>query len=166
MHCGEVMMSHLKQVLLETYGSFADKRIKKIETGKSFIADDRGPGDYGADKDLLSYFCMVFVTVLNEELVKIGLYRNVPVSEDVKQWVSNVGGSLNPGTSMNGSLEFEVKRGQQERLLELAQSLDAIVLPGAPRYTVPSYKYVCPRTGDALRRLNSALDRAWSEQKS
>jgi hypothetical protein len=35
------MMSHLKQVLLETYGTFADKRIKKIESGKTFIADDR-----------------------------------------------------------------------------------------------------------------------------
>ena len=152
--------------MLETYGTFADKRIKKIESGKTFIADDRGPGDYGADKDLLSYFCMVFVTVLNEELVKIGLYRNVPVSGDVKRWVSKVGGAFTPGTGMNGSLEFEVKRGQQERLLELAQGLDAIVLPGAPRYTVPSYKYVCPRTGDALRRLNSALGRDWSEPRS
>ena len=159
-------MSHLKQVLLETYGSFADERIKKIESGRTFIADDRSPGDYGADKDLLSYFCMVFVTVLNEELVKIGLYRNVPVSEDVKRWVSKVGGDFNPGTGMNQSLESEVKRGQQERLLELAQSLDAIVVPGAPRYTVPSYKYVCPRTGNALRRLNRALGRARSEPKS
>lgn len=159
-------MSHLKQVLLGTYGSFADKRIKKIESGRTFIADDRGPGDYGADKDLLSYFCMIFVTVLNEESVKIGLYRNVPVNEAVKRWVSKVGGTLNPGTGMNGSLEFEVICGQQERLLELAQSLESIVLPGAPRYAVPSYKYVCPRTGGALRRLHSALSRAWSEPKS
>ena len=44
-------MSLLKQTLLDTYGGFADKRIKKIETGKTFIADDRGPGDYGADKE-------------------------------------------------------------------------------------------------------------------
>ena len=106
---------------------------------------------------------MVFVTVLKS--VKIGLYRSVPVSEDVKRWVSKVGGALNPGTGMNGSLEFDVKRFQQERLVELAQSLDAIVLPGS-RYAVRSYKHVCPRTGDALRRLNSTLGRAWSEPKS
>jgi len=107
-------------------------------TGKTFIADDRGPGDYGVDKDLLSYFCVVFVTVLNEESVKIGLYRNVPVNEAVKRWVSKGGGAFNPRTGMNGSLEFEVIRSQQERLLELALSLEAIVLPGAPRYAVPS----------------------------
>jgi hypothetical protein len=157
------MMSLLKQTLLDTYGGFADKRIKKIETGKTFIADDRGPGDYGADKDLLSYFCMVFVTVLNEDSIKVGLYRNVPISEGVRQWASKVGSTLNAGTGMNGSLELEVRNGEQGKLLELAQAIEAIVRPGAPRYQVASYKYVCPRTADSLRRLHSALDRAWSE---
>jgi hypothetical protein len=157
------MMSQLKQALLDTYGGFADKRIKKIETGKTFIADDRGPGDYGADKDLLSYFCMVFVTVLNEESIKVGLHRNVPISESVMQSAAKAGSTLNPGTGMNGSLEFQVENGEQEKLLKLAQAIEAIVRPGAPRYQVPSYKYVCPRTAGSLRRLHTALDNAWAE---
>lgn len=41
-------MSSLKQRLLEEYDGFADKRIKKLESGSLFIADDRGGGDHGA----------------------------------------------------------------------------------------------------------------------
>ena len=54
-------MKSLKQVLFEKYGGFADKRIKSLNKSNIFIADDRTPGDVGADHKLLSYFCTIFI---------------------------------------------------------------------------------------------------------
>ncbi len=38
----------LKKHLFVVYGGFADKRIKKAESGKTFCIDDRTEGDHGA----------------------------------------------------------------------------------------------------------------------
>jgi len=46
----------LKKALFEAYGGFADKRIKKLESGSIFVVDDRSDGDRGADGKLYGYF--------------------------------------------------------------------------------------------------------------
>jgi hypothetical protein len=70
--------------------------------------------------------------------------------------------SLALSSKGSARLQFQVTRGSQLLLSELAQAIRAIVAAGAPRYSVPSYKYVCPRTAASLERLKAALDRAWS----
>jgi hypothetical protein len=152
----------VKETLFAEYGGFADKRIKNIDKGKRFVADDRHYSDFGADKDLLSYFCAIFVDVVSDNEVQVTLTRNVPVGPAVTAWIAQNEATYNIGTSyLTTSLKFTVRIGEQAILSELANSIRAIVAPGAPRYAVSSYKYVCPRTASSLDRLREALDRAW-----
>jgi hypothetical protein len=150
-------MSTVKKALLAEYGGFSDKRIKNIAKGHLFIVDDRGPGDVGADGDLLPYFCLVFADVISDDEIMLTLHRNVPVGPAVTQWVKR----YNASHKNSSTLELIVPRGRQHMVSELASAIRAIVAPGAPRYAVRSYKYVCPRTAASLERLKNVLDQAW-----
>lgn len=152
----------LKKVLLNEYGTFADRRIKDLNKGKSFIADDRKSSDHGADRQLFDYFCMIFADVEADDLVEVRLIGNVPTSTAVRGWIKRHGAKY-AGEHVK-VLTFEVREGEQEKLNELAQSVAAIVAPEAPRYPVPSYKYVCPRTAKSLKRLAKALEKAWTKK--
>jgi hypothetical protein len=154
-------MRGLKQALLDEYGAFADKRIKRIDRGHIFAVDDRGPGDIGADGNLFSYFCLVFADVISDVAVDVSLDRNLPIGSEVTEWIKRHNGTFSESHG-NAHLQFRVIRGSQHILSELAQAIRAIVAPGAPRYAVNNYKYVCPRTAASLERLKAALDRAWS----
>jgi hypothetical protein len=140
-------MSKLKEELLAEYGGFADKRIKNIDKGSRFIADDRSSTDFGANRDLLSYFCAIFVDVVSDDTVKVTLARNVPIGPAVTAWIAETGATYNAGANyMTTSLRFSLGRGDQDALVGLANAIPAIVAPGAPRYALANYKYVCPRT--------------------
>jgi len=152
--------NHLKRVLYDAYGGFADKRIKKLESGSTFIADDRTEADYGADKRLYPNFCAVFVEVLDGEEVLVRLTGNVPVSPGVKAWIKAHKGEYRAAP---GLLAFRVKKGEQAALSALAAEIKKIVAPGAPRYKVPSYKFACPRTAKSLEQLEKTLTKAWAQ---
>lgn len=145
----------LKQTLLDVYGHFSDKRIKKIDSGSLFIADDRGPGDHGADGRLFGWFCLIFAEVVDQDTVSVTLRGQVPQGTDVEGWLAAHGAQLTPG-----GVEFSVQRGHESNLKELAKAFRAIVAPGKS-YTVKSYKYSCPRTATSLERLADALGKAW-----
>jgi hypothetical protein len=145
----------LKQVFLEEYGHFADKRIKNLDKGSLFIIDDRGPGDVGADHHLFLWFCLMFAEVADQNTVRIKLGGDVPKGVRVAEWLAE-----NKVEDRRVGFEFDVRRGTQGRLTNLAKAFESIVQPGA-RYPVPSYKYVCPRVASALVRLQRLLDRAW-----
>ena len=154
-------MDSLKHVLFEEYRGFADKRIKNFEKGSIFIVDDREQRDEGAGGNSLSYFCMVFAEVLSPTHLKVTLHGNVPKGVAVETWIKEHESSLLENE--NKTLEFEVVKGQQANLRALARAIRSIVAPGARRYSVPSYKYVCPRTVGSLDRLANTLDRAWQD---
>ena len=84
-------MKPLKQVLFEKYGGFADKRIKNLDKSNIFIADDRTPGDVGADRQLLSYFCTIFINTQSSTQPRVELRGNVPTSTAVKSWIKKNG---------------------------------------------------------------------------
>jgi hypothetical protein len=155
-------MRALKKILFQAYGGFSDKRIKNLDKGDRFIADDRNDSDIGADGNLRSYFCMIFVEVRSNESVTLGLSGNIPNGKNVKHWFT-----LNKSkveTSINKSnLSININKGEQGFLNELAIAIDSIVAPGAPRYNVKSYKFVCPRTARSLCRLKKILDEAWKQ---
>lgn len=153
-------MRALKKILLDEYGSFADKRIKNIDKGSKFIIDDRDDSDVGTDGKLRSYFCMIFVEVRSNENVIVELYGNVPIGRTVKKWLVKNEYEIKP-LPMNSILSIEINQGDQGILKELAESIESIVSPRAPRYNVKSYKYVCPRTAKSLIRLGKVLDKAW-----
>lgn len=158
-------MSSLKKKLFDEYGGFADKRIKKLEKGSTFIVDDRTEDDIGANRQLYSYFCMVFAKIGPEagmtadESVTVTLNGSVPMSAGVQAWISANEASYRTGP-LGGILTFPVAKGEETRLRSLAKSIRAITAAGA-RYDVKSYKYVCPRTANTLERLASVLEGAW-----
>jgi hypothetical protein len=152
----------LKEALLAAYGHFSDRRIKNIDRGSVFIVDDRGPGDFGADKQLFSVFCMIFADVKAADNVEVNLHKNVPVGPSVSAWSSRVGARV-VSSSLAKSLSFNVSPTSLRHLEELAAAVRAIVAPGAPRYTERSYKYVCPRVSASLLRLRKVLASAWAE---
>lgn len=143
------------------YGGFADKRIKNLQKSSTFIVDDRSPRDIGADKRLFSYFCMIFTDVISEIQVKVRLIGNVPISPNVTLWIKSKKTEFE-GDIGNGTLSFVIDKGNEGILMELANSINAIIAPEAHRYEIPSYKYVCPRTVKSLRRLAIILSKAWS----
>lgn len=150
----------LRRHLLQCYGSFADKRIKKVETGRVFIADDRSDADLGADGQLFGYFCMIFAAVDSDTALTVDLRGNLPQSASVDAIIQRHGGTLNR-SGPQPSAQLVIERGNIAALRELADAFDAIVAPGR-RYSTANYKYVCPRTATALRRLAKHLESyAW-----
>jgi hypothetical protein len=155
-------MSRLKEILFSEYDGFADKRYKNLDKHSKFIVDDRTQSDCGADGGLLSYFCMIFADVVSENKVKVSLIDNVPLGSDVERWIKTHSAELRSSGYGADMLSFTVDEGNEAILMELSEAIDAIVARGAPRYEVPSYKYVCPRTANSLRRLAKTLCDAWS----
>jgi hypothetical protein len=76
---------------------------------------------------------------------------NVPDGPLVANWFAANGGELT-----NRGIQFLVRRGEEIRLGELATAFRSIVRPGV-RYTVSSYKYVCPRVASAIERIQQVL---------
>lgn len=151
-------MSVLKKALFEEFGGFADKRIKNLDKSTTFIADDRGRGDYGADRNLFLWFCSIFVDVKSESHVLIRLSGGVPWSSAIAQWAKS--NNLEHRDSSHAYVQIPISKGEEHKLTELASLVDAIVAPGE-RYEVAAYKYVCPRTVKSLRRLAKTLALAW-----
>jgi hypothetical protein len=146
----------LKQALIQAYGGFADNRIKNIDRGSIFIADDRGPADHNARKQLFLWFCLIFVEVISGDLVRISLQGGVPKGAAVADWVRQ-----HNAEQTDKALIFDVMPADVEKLRELAASFRSIVEHGA-RYPVAAYKYVCPRTAASLERLHSVLRTHWT----
>ncbi|PYT03751.1 MAG: hypothetical protein DMF60_17395 [Acidobacteria bacterium] len=101
------------------------------------------------------WFCAIFVDVLSETEVSVRLTGDVPAAPSVSTWIKSNGGSL-----AGKALTFSIEKGEESALLSLAAAIEAIVAPGK-RYSVASYKYMCPRTAKSLRKLASELHGAW-----
>jgi hypothetical protein len=151
----------LKETLIKEYGGFADKRIKYLDKGHYFLVDDRCSGDIGADKEPLSPFCSISADVKGENEIKVSLSRNVPMGATVEQWITENNASYNGAPWPTTRLSIMIPAGQQAKLASLANAIRSIVARNAPRYSVKSYKYTCPRTAASLERLKNTLDKAW-----
>ena len=145
----------LKSHLLKAYGGFADKRIKNLDKGNCFIADDRSRTDFAADKNLYPWFCKIFVSVVAPAVVEVLLAGNVPSGGEVSAWVAKHKARLR--SNSKDSMTISVSSDEEVCLEELAEAFRSIVRPGAPRYKEPSYKYVCPRTAQSLEKLAGIL---------
>lgn len=144
----------LKQALYDEYGGFADKRLKNISNDAEFIVDDRTHRDFGSDKKLYPWFCMMFVRVKAKDRIHVRLLKNVPQGVRVSSWAAKHKATLEPR-----ALCFDVTPADLQKLSELGQALVSIVEHGG--YTESSYKYVCPRTAKSLMRLEKFLTLHW-----
>ena len=146
----------LKSHLFNRYGSFADKRIKNIDKGKTFIADSRSAGGIASDGSLYGWFCGILVEVPSDEEVRLALFGSKPRSRPVDETILALGGSPE-----SERVELHIKNETLHLLRKLADNIAAIVAPGR-RYSVPGYKYMCPRTASSLRDLAGYLDEFWN----
>lgn len=144
----------LKQSLVDAYGGFADKRIKKLESGSLFHVDGRSAGDYDARKQLYLWFCTVTVTVKSGEEVVVQVGSAIPKNAAVEHWLA-----ANQVPGEYDRMGIVIKKGEQAKLLELAEHVASVI---KKRYTVKAYKYVAPNTAAALMHLKKVLDKAWA----
>jgi hypothetical protein len=145
----------VKQTLVDAYGGFADKRIKKLESGSWFEVDGRGASDYGADRKLFSWFCTINVEVMSGDEVVIVIGSAIPKNATVEKWLLK---HVVP-TGKYGRPGIVVKKGEQGILDDLAVLVMNVV---KKPYSVKAYKYVAPATASALSDLRKVLDRAWA----
>jgi hypothetical protein len=102
---------------------------------------------------------LIFADVNTETEIKVHLRGGVPKGPSIESWIAGNRKAL--GVQLNGELSFKIKRGQEQKLLELANAI-AYVVTGGKRYAVKAYKYVCPRTARSLEKLAATLERAWA----
>ena len=117
--------------------------------------DDRTRSDEDAAGKLFLWFCQILAEVIDGDTVKIILRGDIPEGPLVAKWFEQHG-----ATKSNFGLELIVRREAEAELSGLAAGFRAIVQPGA-RYSVKSYKYVCPRAAGAIERLQHVLETAW-----
>lgn len=151
-------MRILKKFLFDQYGGFSDKRIKNIDRGSVFIVDDRSSNDIGANKQLFSYFCMIFAKVTTEDMVEVSLHGNIPKGPKVVSLLKAQ--KLKVEWPYPASLKFNVTPSNLDLLSKLATAIEDIVKGGKP-YPVANYKYNCPRIAASLKRLRSMLEKVW-----
>jgi hypothetical protein len=145
----------LKQAFLDAYGGFADKRIKNIDKGTLFTIDGRSPRDEDAAGKLFGWFCQISAEVIDKDTVRITMDGDIPNGPLVAKWLAESGAQ-----KTHSGLQFDIRRGGEGRLSELATAFRAIVSAGE-RYPVRSYKHVCPRVAAALDHAQSLLHKAW-----
>lgn len=156
-------MEQLKRHLFKSYGGFADKRIKNLSKSDLFSIDGRARSDEDAKGNLFLWFCMMFAKTVSATEVRLILCGNVPTSSKIKKWVKDVGAEED--TQYQHRLELTVTPNNIDSLDELAGLVSSIVAPGAPRYSEPSYKYVCPRVAASLRQFANNLRAIWSSSR-
>lgn len=153
-------MEQLKQHLFKSYGGFADKRIKTLSKSDLFIIDDRTRGDEDAKGNLFLWFCMMFAKPISATEVRLTLCGNIPNSPGIRKWIKDTGAEEE--TQGQHRLELTITPRNIDSLDDLARLVRSIVAPGAPRYSEPSYKYVCPRVAASLNKFANNLQTMWS----
>src|SRR5690606_14104007 len=93
----------------------------------------------------------------NDEMV-VNLTGGTPVGDKIRRWVHENGCHFAEQPQL--SIAITLHSGDQNKLLELAQLFENIVIRGR-RDPVPGHKYICSRTAIALMRLAGALSRVW-----
>src|SRR5690606_2112037 len=123
---------------------------KRIDNDAPFEIDDRKPRDLDARGHLFLWFCAMHVHVVDGDTIALRFWGGVPASGGVARLIAGRG-----GITSTGGLEVTIPAADTAFLRDLADEIEAII---ARRYSVPSYKFVCPRTAASLRRLAGVLD--------
>jgi hypothetical protein len=144
----------LRGHLFKCYGGFAHKGIKDLAKERRFFVDDRQNQGLSSD-GLFGWFCGIVVDVNSDNEVQVYLDGSRPDSPQVKESLARLG-----AFEQWDCLCFKITREQIPLLKTLAKQIRAIVARGK-RYSVPSYKYMCPRTADSLEKFAGHLDRFW-----
>lgn len=159
---GEKHMKAFKQAIVDEYGPFAftDRRIKNLDYCDIFFVDGRSKMDLASDRKPFGWFCVMELRVVSRDQAELVLSGNIPTSLHITKWLKN--NKLTIDTTHYPRLSINISSGNMHLIDELAASISAITQPGAPRYSVPNYKYACPQASSALRRLSRVLKKVWN----
>lgn len=144
----------LKKIMFDAYDGFADKRFKDLTKASRFIVDGRTHNDIAADGSVYGWFCSMFLDVVDGSQVELTIL-NIPQSAAVEKWIE-----AHAKTTRYGMV-VTIMAGEQHILANLAKREFDITRRGN-RYDTPHYKYAVPRVVDALDKLVSTLNDAWS----
>jgi hypothetical protein len=144
----------IKKYLYNKYGGFADKRYTNITDGNNYIVDKRvdQPNYNPTSAD-----CLMFLYVLDNRKMRLSMSGNIPMTTIVKNYISEQSATI---SQKGNGIELTLTPENYSVLVDLARIIENIVAPGK-RYSVPSYKYVCPEISVALHRLKDNLAYIW-----
>lgn len=142
------MSRALKQHLFKAYNGFADKRIKNLDKGHSFIIDNR-------DNEPMNFaFCMIFAELAGPDRIKLIFQGNLPYNDTVKKMIESKGGTLN---DRDGQVQASVGPLTLDDIAFLDKLRAAIRDVTNKPYEIKSWKYSAVRVSDSLRRFISTL---------
>jgi len=144
---------YLKKRLFDSFGGFADKRIKNLTRSDLFICDDRKKAPTNAQGILLRWYCTINLRVVSGELVHITLGSAMPINQVVIDWAKN------NSIKSDGSTVIPITKEKIRKLGELATLIESIT---KKPYDIRAYKYECPRVAGILRRVEKILHKVFA----
>ena len=155
-------MKKLKEAIVSEFGTFAfvDRRCRNVDDFDIFYVDGRTKMDFASDKKPFGTFCKMQLTTVTPTHVQLSLSGNVPVNDKINKWISDH--DLDRSDQYGRNIVLTITPSTVGVLNELATMIASITQPGAPRYTVPSYKHTCPQASIALQRLSRVLKKEWN----
>jgi len=145
------MSAALKQFLFDQYDGFRDKRARNPNLNRPVQIDNR-------DGDTSSSFCDMDVTVSHHQDNTFTLeMRQAPQDEAVKGLIERNGGHWEPGvpaTLINVRMNLKVS--DAPLLRKLAKAIRRVTARGQT-YPESNWKWVCPRTAEALENFAQNL---------
>lgn len=155
-------MNKLKEAIVSEFGEFAfvDRRFRNVEYFDSFYVDGRTKMDLASDKKPFGTFCLMQLNTTTPTQVELVLSGNIPANDKINKWISDH--NLDRGDKYGRKVVLTITPSTVGVLNELASMIASITKPGAPRYSVPSYKYASPQASSALLRLANVLKKEWN----
>jgi hypothetical protein len=144
---------YLKKRLFDSFGGFADKRIKNLAKSDLFICDDRKKAPRDARGMLFRWYCTIDLRVVSGELIHIIFGSAMPVNPVVTEWINNNSIKSDHLTVVPFNKENIPKLG------ELATLIDSVT---KKPYDIRAYKYECPRVAGILRRVEKILQKKFA----
>jgi hypothetical protein len=141
---------YLKKRLFDSFGGFADKRIKNLAKSDLFICDDRKKAPRDARGMLFRWYCTINLRVISGGLIHIILGSAMPINPAVINWTNK------NSIKSDGSTAITINEENIPKLGELATLIESII--NKP-YDIRAYKYECPRVAGILRRVEKILQK-------
>lgn len=136
----------IKEILFNEYG-FSDSKIKDLNKSNTFKVDDQGPHDIG------DVFCQIFVDVIDATSFRLKLSNNAPINRKITRFINNNNGCINKN-NLYSNLELTININSIDIIYDLSILINDAI---KSKYTNSNWRWICPRTGNSLKKLYEIL---------
>ena len=143
-------VSSLRDHLLDSYGGYADRRIKNRSLDRPIQIDDKGP------HDVYPHFCTISARVpdrIGETLILT--LQNCPCNSELMALVEKRGGTVTP-SEHGPTIRLSIAVNHVGTVASLSHAISKMT-KRRRRYSDPNWKWICPRTANSLDRLAGVL---------